>query len=100
MVANYTNKHITFNKGQCIGQVEPTNDKMPQTPVNSVTMQKMMDDKVQPDTFTPFALSPFESATLPRWILRPIQTQFVKDKTSSGMTNLALLTLYQTNQSL
>ena len=31
MVANYTNKHIAFNKGQCIGYMELTNDRMPQT---------------------------------------------------------------------
>ena len=46
MVANYSNKHITFNKGQCIGHMAPTIDRMPQTPVNSVTTQKMMDDQV------------------------------------------------------
>ena len=31
LIANYTNKHVTFNKGQCIGHVEPTIDHMPQT---------------------------------------------------------------------
>ena len=44
MVANYTNKHTTFNKGQCIRHMELPIDNMPQTSVNSVTMQKMMDD--------------------------------------------------------
>ena len=53
MIANYTNKHITFNKGQCIGHIELTTDRMPQKPVNNVTKQKMMDYQVQPDTFTP-----------------------------------------------
>ena len=23
LVASYTNKHVTFNKGQCIGNIEP-----------------------------------------------------------------------------
>ena len=27
MVANNTNKHITFNKGQCIGHMEPPIDR-------------------------------------------------------------------------
>ena len=53
MIAKYTNKCITFNKEQYIGHMEPTIDRMPQTPVNSVTTQKMMDYQVQPDTFTP-----------------------------------------------
>ena len=52
MVANYNNKHITLNKGQCIGDMEPTINWMPQTPVNSVTTQKIMDNQVQPGTFT------------------------------------------------
>ena len=60
--------------------MEPTIDKMSQTPVNSVTMQKMMDDKVQPDSFTPYPPSPFESTTLPGQIVRLLPTQFAKDK--------------------
>ena len=52
-VANYTNKHVTFNKGQCIGHIEPSIDHMPQTSINSLTTQKMIDEHVQPDTFTP-----------------------------------------------
>ena len=53
LVANYTNKHVTFNKGQCIGHIEPSIEHMPQTSVNSVTTQKMIDEHGQPDTFTP-----------------------------------------------
>ena len=53
MVANYTNKHMTFNEGQYIRHMEPTTDRMPQTPSNSVTTQKMMGVQVQADTFTP-----------------------------------------------
>ena len=44
IVANYTNKHITFSKGQCIGPMEPPIDNMLQTSVNSVITQKMMDE--------------------------------------------------------
>ena len=53
LVANYTNKHVTFNKGQSIGHIEPSTDYMPQTAINSITRQKMIDEHVQPDTFTP-----------------------------------------------
>ena len=28
LVANYTNKHVTFNKGQCTGHVEPSINNM------------------------------------------------------------------------
>ena len=37
IVDNYTNKYITFNKAKCSGHMELTNDRMPQTPLNSVT---------------------------------------------------------------
>ena len=37
LVANYTNKHVTFNKGHCIGHIEPSIDHMPQTAINSLT---------------------------------------------------------------
>ena len=57
LVANYTNKHVTFNKGQCLGHIEPSIDHIPQTSINSLTTQKMIDEHVQPDTFTP----PFHS---------------------------------------
>ena len=45
LVSNYTNKHITFNKGEYVGHLEPTlkDDKpIDQTeahPTNSVTLQ-------------------------------------------------------------
>ena len=52
LVANYTNKHVKFNKGQCIGHIKPSIDYMPQTSINSLTTQKMLDKHVQSDTFT------------------------------------------------
>ena len=52
LVANYTNKHVTFSKGQCIGHIELSIDHMPQTSINSLTTLKMIDECVQPDTFT------------------------------------------------
>ena len=53
IIANYTNKHVNFNKGQCIGHMEPLIDNMPQTFVNIISTQKMMGEQVQPDTFKP-----------------------------------------------
>ena len=42
-----------FNKGQYIGHIEPSIDHMLQTAINSLTTQKVIDENVQPDTFTP-----------------------------------------------
>ena len=59
LVSNYTNKHITFNKGDYVGHLEPaltddtTIDQTGAHPTNNVTLQKMMAKQVQPDTFHP-----------------------------------------------
>ena len=48
LVSNYTNKHITFSKGEYVGHLEPaltnntTMDHTKAHPTNSVTLQKMM----------------------------------------------------------
>ena len=59
LVSNYTNKHITFNKGEYIGHLEPTltngttMDDTEADPTNSVTLQKMMVEQVKLDVFDP-----------------------------------------------
>ena len=60
LMSNYTNKHIMFNKGECIGQLEPPIEEIPQSPVNpdaptmqSFTTERIMAEKVEPDTFKP-----------------------------------------------
>ena len=89
MVANYTNKHIIFNKGQCIGHIEPTIDKMPQTPESSVTTQKMKGDQVQPDTFTsPLHHLPLKLQCSIDELLDSLKTGFVNDEMNIGMTNV------------
>ena len=55
-VANYTKKHVTLNKGQCIGHTDPSNHDMPQTSIKSLTTQKMIVEYIQPDTFTPLLI--------------------------------------------
>ena len=48
LVSNYTNKHITFNKGEYIGHLEPaimdntTIDDTEPHSANNITIQKMM----------------------------------------------------------
>ena len=59
LVHNYTKKHITFNKGEYVGCLEPTiRESMPSDqpethPTNSVTLQKMMAEQGQQETFNP-----------------------------------------------
>ena len=63
-MSKYTNKHIKFNKGEYIGCLEPTledsvtSDIHPQDQpdthsTKSVTIQKMIAEQVQSDTFHP-----------------------------------------------
>ena len=86
MVANYTNKHITFNQGQYTVHMEPAIDRMSQTSVNTVMTQKMMDDQAQLDSLT--CLSSKVKQSLDE-LLDSFKFQFVKDETSIGMKNLA-----------
>ena len=59
LVSNYTNKHITFNKGEYVGHLEPTStddttiDQTEAHPTNSITQQKMIAEQAKPDTFNP-----------------------------------------------
>ena len=59
LVSNYTNKHITFNKGEYIGHLESaimddkTIDDSETHSTHSITLQKMMAEQVQPDIFNP-----------------------------------------------
>ena len=57
LVSNYTIKHVTFNKGEYIGHLEPaimddtTIDDSESLSTHSITLQKMMAEQVQPDIF-------------------------------------------------
>ena len=64
LVSNYINKHIKCNKGDHLGCLDPTiEDSMTSDTqihnqpdahsTNSITLQKMMAEQVQPDTFNP-----------------------------------------------
>ena len=59
LMSNYTNTHIKFNKGEYIGCLESTKrDSMPSDQqdihtTNSVPLQKMMAEQVQPGIFDP-----------------------------------------------
>ena len=57
LISNYTNKHLTFHKGEYIGHLEPivldSTDQGETHQANSITLKKMMSKTVTPDTFDP-----------------------------------------------
>ena len=81
--------NITFNKGQCIGHMEPSIDNIPQTSVNSIITQKMMDEQFQLDIFKPpfHNLSQKINQSLNK-LLETFKSQVAWDKTSIGTTHL------------
>ena len=91
LVSNYTNKHITFNKGEYIGHLEPaktdnmTSDQPEAHSTNSVTLQKMVAEQVQLDTFNPpcHTLRPSIESKL-NALLKEYALHFAKDETSIG----------------
>ena len=95
LISNYTNKHVTFNKGEYIGHLEPTImddttiDHSESHSTNSITLQKMMAEQVQPDIFDPphHKLKPSIQAKLDT-LLKEYETQFPKDETSIRTTPL------------
>ena len=56
-VSNYTNKHLTFHKGEYIGHLEPLElkpiDQEETHQTNSITLKKMMSETVTSNTFNP-----------------------------------------------
>ena len=57
LVFNYTNKHLTFHKGEYIGHLEPvvfdSTDQQDTHQTNHMTLKKMMSETITPDTFNP-----------------------------------------------
>ena len=57
LVSNYTNKHLTFHKGEYIGHLEPavldSTDQKDIHHMDSVTLKKMVSETVIPNTFNP-----------------------------------------------
>ena len=65
---------------------------MPQTSINSLTTQKMIDDHVQPDTFTPPLYTlPSDVRKSLNQLLEKFKLQFVQDETSIGTTHLTTM---------
>ena len=94
-ISNYTNKHLTFHKGEYIGHLEPaitddtTIDHTEVHQTNSITLQKMVAEQVKPDVFDP----PHHKLTTNIQneldaLLKEYELQFTKDETSIGTTSL------------
>ena len=100
MVSNYTNKHITFNKEEYIGCLEPTITEdmyigqQDTHSTNSITLQKMMSKHVQLDIFDPphHKLKAGIKSKLDT-LLKEYPSQFGKDETSIGTTPLTEMTI-------
>ena len=105
LVSNYTNKHITFNKGEYIGCLElaiensansdlPSSAQLDTHSTNSVTTQRMMAKQVEPDTFPPpdHKVRPSIESKLDVF-LKVYTFQFTKDETSIGTTPLTEMTI-------
>ena len=96
LVSHYTNKHITLNKREYVGQLEPLIDEIPQTPVNtdwpithSITKERMTAEKVKPDTFRPpcHKLKQHIETKLVEQS-KEYNSQFAQDETIIGTTSL------------
>ena len=89
LVANYTDKHVTFSKGRCRGHEESPIDHMPQTAISSLTTQRMLDEHIQHDTFTsPLHTLPYDVRKSLIQLLETFKSQFAQDETSIGTTHL------------
>ena len=96
LVSNYSNKHLTFHKGEYIGHLEPAiiddttiDQKVAYQKKNSITLQKMMAEQVKLDVFNPpcHKLSTNIQKDLDA-LLKEYESQFAKGETSVGTTPL------------
>ena len=98
LVSNYTNKHLTFHKGEYIGHLEPieldSTDQGETHQANSITLKKMMSETVTSDTFD----QPQHELSTPiqnsiKLLLEEYESQFTKDETSIDTTPLTSMTI-------
>ena len=95
LISNYTNKHLTFHKGEYVRHLEPaviddtTIDQKETHQTNSITLQEMMAEQVQLDVFNPpcHKLSTNIQHDLDA-LLKEYESQFAKEEISIGTTPL------------
>ena len=97
-ISNYTNKHLTFHKGEYIDHLEPivldSTDQREAHHTNSITLKKMMSETITPDTFDPpqnELSAPIQNSL--KLLLQEYESQFAKDETSIGTTPLTSMTI-------
>ena len=97
-VSNYTNKHLTFHKGEYIGHLElielHSTDQGETHQANSITLKKMMSETVMSDTFD----LPHHKISTPvqnslELLLNEYESQFTQDKTSIDTTLLTSMSI-------
>ena len=101
LVSNYTNKHITFNKGEYIGHLELLIEDMQQIPDDpeslttvSITTERMMAKKIEPDTFKPLHHKLRKDIeTKLEELLKKYKSQFTQDETSIRTPPLTKMTI-------
>ena len=98
LVSNYTNKHLTFHKGEYSGHLEPAvldaTDQKNTHQANSIILKKMMSETITSDTFDP----PRHELSTPiqdshKLLLQEYESQFAKDETMIGTTPLTSMTI-------
>ena len=105
LVSNYTNKHVTLNKVEYIGCLEPaiedsansdlpSHDQQVTHSTNSIITKRMMVEEVKLDTFHP-PHHKLKSSTESKIdaLLKEYASQFMKDETSIGTTPLTEMTI-------
>ena len=100
LFSNYTNKHLTFHKEEYIRHLKPdviddsTTEQKGNNQTNSVTLKKMMVEKVTTDTFNPPCHELSNNIQHePDVLLKEYESQFTKDETSIGTTPLTSMTI-------
>ena len=92
---------MTFNKGEYVGHLEQPIEEIPQSSahpdaptMHSITMERMMSEKVEPDTFKPphHKLKQHIKTKLMK-LLKEYDSQFAQDETTIGTTPLMEMTI-------
>ena len=98
LISNYTNKHLTFHKGEYIGHLErielDSADQGETHQANSITLKKMMSKTVMSDTFNPLChkiSTPIQNSL--KSLLVEYESQFTKDEMSIGTTPLTSMSI-------
>ena len=92
LISNHTNKHITFNRGGYVGHLEQPIEDMQQISedpasltTNSITTERMMAEKVEPDTFRPPCHKLRKDIIIKlAELLKEYQSQFPHNETTIG----------------